>query len=385
MLLKEGLIMRKLIGRIIAVAVCGAFIFAVGGCKTEDETKNNSGNGKEDSQSTESSVTLGNYIGIEYTPSAVSEVTDKQIEEAVQEKLASYAKTNEITDRAVKEGDTVNIDYVGKVDGKEFSGGSFEGYDLTIGSGKFIDGFEDGLIGAKKGETRDVEVTFPEVSKNSPELAGKDAVFTVKVNSITETVYPELTDDFAKENLGYDTAKEYKNYLKDELEKQAQENAETTDKNNILNAVVENSKVDAYPEAYVNQIIEDYNNYYLSLAEAYGYNSLEDFVSDNDVSLDTLNTNIKNQAYNLVGYNLIMEKIADEEGLQVTKEDLEEAKKEYLLGWGYDSQEEFEKDKQASFDEYYRTNISWYDGYTLELELKVKAAEDFIIKNAKAQ
>lgn len=80
-----------------------------------------------------------------------------------------------------------------------------------------------------------------------------------------------------------------------------------------------------------------------------------------------------------------MEKIADEEGLQVTKEDLEEAKKEYLLGWGYDSQEEFEKDKQASFDEYYRTNISWYDGYTLELELKVKAAEDFIIKNAKAQ
>ena len=210
-------------------------------------------------------------------------------------------------------------------------------------------------------------------------------MFTVKVNSITETVYPELTDDFAKENLGYDTAKEYKNYLKDELEKQAQENAETTDKNNILNAVVENSKVDAYPEAYVNQIIEDYNNYYLSLAEAYGYNSLEDFVSDNDVSLDTLNTNIKNQAYNLVGYNLIMEKIADEEGLQVTKEDLEEAKKEYLLGWGYDSQEEFEKDKQASFDEYYRTNISWYDGYTLELELKVKAAEDFIIKNAKAQ
>lgn len=210
---------------------------------------------------------------------------------------------------------------------KGVSGGSFEGYDLTIGSGKFIDGFEDGLIGAKKGETRDVEVTFPEVSKNSPELAGKDAVFTVKVNSITETVYPELTDDFAKENLGYDTAKEYKNYLKDELEKQAQENAETTDKNNILNAVVENSKVDAYPEAYVNQIIEDYNNYYLSLAEAYGYSSLEDFVSDNDVSLDTLNTNIKNQAYNLVGYNLIMEKIADEEGLQVTKEDLEEAKR----------------------------------------------------------
>ena len=101
--------MRKLIGRIIAVAVCGAFIFAVGGCKTEDETKNNSGNGKEDSQSTESSVTLGNYIGIEYTPSAVSEVTDKQIEEAVQEKLASYAKTNEITDRAVKEGDTVLV------------------------------------------------------------------------------------------------------------------------------------------------------------------------------------------------------------------------------------------------------------------------------------
>lgn len=112
--------MRKLIGRIIAVAVCGAFIFAVGGCKTEDETKNNSGNGKEDSQSTESSVTLGNYIGIEYTPSAVSEVTDKQIEEAVQEKLASYAKTNEITDRAVKEGDTVNIDYCRNVDGKEF-------------------------------------------------------------------------------------------------------------------------------------------------------------------------------------------------------------------------------------------------------------------------
>lgn len=128
-------------------------------------------------------------------------VTDADISDYINNNvLVNYTTTNQITDRAAADGDSVNIDYVGTVDGVEFDGGSAEGYDLTLGSGTFIDGFEDQIVGHTPGETFDVNVTFPE-DYQATDLAGKDAVFATTLNYISETVTPELTDDFVKENL----------------------------------------------------------------------------------------------------------------------------------------------------------------------------------------
>ena len=115
--------------------------------------------------------------------------------------LASFEETVEVTDRAAATGDTVNIDYAGSIDGVAFDGGTAQGYDLTLGSGRFIDGFEDQIVGHTPGETFDVVVTFPDPYENNPDLAGKEAVFTTTLNSIQETQLPELTDAWVQENL----------------------------------------------------------------------------------------------------------------------------------------------------------------------------------------
>lgn len=128
-------------------------------------------------------------------------VTDEDVSNYINENiLPNYTTTNQVTDRAAADGDSVNIDFVGSVDGEEFDGGSAQGYDLTLGSGSFIDGFEDQIVGHMPGETFDVNVTFPE-DYQATDLAGKDAVFSTTLNYISETVTPELTDDFVKEKL----------------------------------------------------------------------------------------------------------------------------------------------------------------------------------------
>ena len=138
-------------------------------------------------------VTLGEYKGIEVTETTPT-VTDDYVQSYIDYALQSNMVTTEVTDSDVQTGDIANIDYEGKIDGVAFEGGTDKGYDLEIGSGSFIDGFEDGLIGAEIGETRDVTVTFPESYPNA-EVAGKEAVFTVTVNSIHTESLPDLTDD----------------------------------------------------------------------------------------------------------------------------------------------------------------------------------------------
>ena len=142
-------------------------------------------------------VILGNYKGVEITLDE-PEVTDEYLEGYIDYVLQNSAVSTPVLDRPVEMGDVVNIDYVGKIDDVAFDGGTAQGYDLTIGSGRFIEGFEDGCIGMEVGETRDVEATFPDPYTNNPDLAGKVAVFTVTVNSISVEEIPELTDEYVQ-------------------------------------------------------------------------------------------------------------------------------------------------------------------------------------------
>ena len=150
-----------------------------------------------------SGVTASDYVTIpaDFAPTLTDEdntVTAEQVSEYLNETvMPSFAQNVQITDRAAADGDTVNIDYSGAMDGEVFDGGTAEGYDLTLGSGRFIDGFEEQIVGHTPGETFDLTVTFPE-DYDATDLAGKDAVFTVTLNDISETQSPELTDDFVK-------------------------------------------------------------------------------------------------------------------------------------------------------------------------------------------
>lgn len=201
-------------------------------------------------------VDVCDYSSIPVEEAAPS-VSDDYRDYYIQYQLSNSATTEKETDRDdVEDGDIVNIDYTGKIDGKEFDGGSATGYDLTIGSGSFIDGFEDGLIGHKVGETVDLNLKFPDDYSNS-DVAGKDVVFTVTINSISTKVTPELTDEWVQgRNIaGVTTVAEYQDYVYNQLLEQAQQTYDNDVQSAVGQYVLDNStfKKDP-PKAMVSRI-----------------------------------------------------------------------------------------------------------------------------------
>ena len=202
-------------------------------------------------------VTLGEYKGLEVLQSK-QEVTQQDIDNFIHYTLEGYSELQPITDRDVVEnGDTANIDYEGKKDGVAFDGGTAAGQDLVIGSGTFIPGFEEGLVGVKVGETVELNLTFPE-EYHSEELAGQSVVFTVTVNSISRHVDPELTDEFVA-GLGIEgisTVDEFQEYAKKGLEDQALEDYNYNVKMQVLTLVINNAQIKEPPV----ELIEKYKN-----------------------------------------------------------------------------------------------------------------------------
>lgn len=285
-------------------------------------------------------VTLGEYKGIEVSVDAPV-VTDEYLDSYIDYVLQSNMVTTEITDRPVEEGDIVNIDYEGKIDGVAFDGGTAQGYDLTIGSGTFIDGFEDGLIGAETGETVDVNVTFPE-NYQGEEVAGKDAVFTVTVNSISVGTLPELTDEFVQGlDVGVNTVEEYRQYAYDLLMEEEQATHDSNAEIAVLEAVMARSQIQDPPEdmtnRYYNRIIDNMT-YYASL---YGYD-LETFLSMQGTSEDAIRESAAQAGQEII----VMQAIADAEGLSVTDEELDAEIETNAGSLGYDDVEEY----RASLD-----------------------------------
>lgn len=287
-------------------------------------------------------VTLGDYKGIEVVNS-VQTVTEEEVDAYINYLLAMSAQKEEVTDRDVVEnGDIVNIDFEGKKDGVAFDGGTAQGYDLTIGSGAFIEGFEEGLIGAKKGETRELNLTFPE-DYNSEELAGKEVVFTVTVNGIYEEKAQEFNDEFvaslAIENVA--TTEEYRAYLKNMMAESNEESAKQDVQIELLNAVTNNAQVNNVPEKLVDRFYQTNLSNMTYQAMMYGMD-LDSFVSAYyGMDTETFETEMMEAAKVSANQALVCLKIAEEEGLQVTDEEVESVIEERYAQYGYENADDF--------------------------------------------
>lgn len=267
----------------------------------------------------ESMVKLGEYKGLTYTETDVS-VSDDEVESQINSTLTAHATAEQITDRAVEDGDTVNIDFEGKIDGETFDGGTASGASLTIGSGTFIDGFEDGLIGVKPGDKTTLQLKFPDEYKTNADLAGKDVTFDVTVNYIKgDDIVPELDDDFVK-GLNIDdvsNVKEYRAYVKSQLQANKESEAEKSKQSELLQQAVDNAEIKEIPEELVTQYATQYTDYYKQYASYFGL-ELSDFLTQYmNQTEEEFNQSAEDYGKERAGYMLVVSAIAKAEKVDV--------------------------------------------------------------------
>ena len=287
---------------------------------------------KQNKNSYDKYVTLGEYTGMTIDR-IVTTVTDDDVQEEIQNELYADAEFKEVTDRGAKEGDTVNIDYTGKINGEEFDGGSDTGMDLELGSDTFLPEFEDGIIGMKKGETKDITITFPEDYDGT--VDGKTAVFSVTVNSITEAILPEYNDAYVKENYDYDTTAEYEASLKSDLQEQYDEDATFTACSDALSEAVDNAEFDGYPEDMYDVAKEQMEYENQAFADQLGIELTDLVGEDYDIEEDILAA---------IHEKLVVYAIAEKEKLTVTDEEFDTYAEDNWELYGYDTKEDFISD-----------------------------------------
>ena len=264
-------------------------------------------------------VKISAYTGMKIEKFAYT-VSDADVQAEIDRLLDKKATREEVTDRAAENGDIVTIDFVGTVDGVKFDGGEAEGYDLVLGSGSFIPGFEDQVVGMNLGEKKDVNVTFPE-DYQAAELKGKAAVFAVTLHKIQKKVLPELTDEFVKENAGEETIAAYKEKTAARLQENLDRRANDATENSILEAIAANTEVEI-PQAMIEREID-------SLVKRFEYQlmyqglKLADYLSFLKVSEADFRQNYVAQAEKNVKSQLIISHIIDVEKIEATEEELE--------------------------------------------------------------
>ena len=280
-------------------------------------------------------VTIGEYKGFvldRYTQA----VTDDAVEAEIAYELQD--KGTEVKNGTVENGDMVTVNYTGTVDGKEFDGGVAEDYDLIVGEGSVgIDGFEEGLIGMKKGETKELDLTLPEGYSEDDSLSGKEAVFKVTVQKFTRT--SELTDEWVSANTDYKTVDEYKKSVREELEKQADMAADNQLYAEAWAEVIDASEIKKYPEEDVKKAEENYKALNEQTARESGM-ELSDLLEAWGLTEDEFNEECKSYAESKVEQNLIVQGIIDTEGLSLNDEEAEALKKNLLLDYGATSLDE---------------------------------------------
>ncbi|MBR5560568.1 MAG: trigger factor [Clostridia bacterium] len=296
-------------------------------------------------------VTLGEYKGVT-VKATKTEVTEAQVEAKLEEERSKQATEVAVEDRAVAEGDTVNLDYMGTVDGVAFAGGTAEGQTLKIGSHTFIPGFEEQMVGMNIGEEKDLNVTFPE-KYHSDELAGKAAVFHVKVNSITETQLPALDDDFAKDISEFDTLDEYKADIRAKLEAQAAENDKNVLTNDVLGKVMENANVEI-PQAMIERQIDSMMRDFEYRLMGNGL-KLDDFMKYTGQDMKSFRENYRGQAEKSVKAHLVLEAIEKAEAIDATEEQVDAMLSTFAAQTGK-SVEEFKQGLSAADIEYFKAD-----------------------------
>ena len=263
-------------------------------------------------------VTLGAYKGIEAVRPVV-EVTDKDVED----ELARIQKRNSrlvTVERAAKEGDTAVIDFEGFLDGVAFEGGKGEGHSLELGSGSFVPGFEEQVVGMTAGEEKDIDITFPE--DYAAELAGKAVVFHVKCNEVKENEVPELDDEFAKDVSEFDTLEEYKGSIREDIAKRKNATADSDFHNGLLAQAVANMTVEI-PDAMVEEKLDNMMNEYSQNLAMQGY-SLEQYLQMLGMDVATFRNVGKSNALRQAQSELLLTAVAEAENIELTAEEIEE-------------------------------------------------------------
>ena len=313
-------------------------------------------------------VDLGKYKGVKIEK-IDTEVTDEDIDKEIKREQEANARTITVEDRPVKDGDTTVIDFEGFIGDKAFEGGKGENYPLVIGSGSFIPGFEEQLIGKNTGDDVDVKVTFPE-DYNAKDLAGKEALFKVKINEIKEKELPELDDEFASEVSEFDTMAEYREDVKKNLAEKKEKEAKDKKEDAVIEAIIKDSKMDI-PEAMIETQARTMVNDYARRLQSQGL-SLEQYFMFTGLDMDKFTDQMKEGAKKRIESRLILEAVVKAENFEVTDEEYEK-ELERIAG---ESKMEVDKLKEyIGDDEYGRKQI--ID------DLKIQKAVDFVVDNAK--
>ena len=313
-------------------------------------------------------VKLGKYKGVKVEAAEVT-VTDEEVDAKIEKERENNARTIEVTDRPVKDGDMTVLDFEGFVDGVAFDGGKGENYPFTIGYGAFIPGFEEQLVGAEIGKEVEVNVTFPE-DYQAEELKGKAAVFKCTIKEIKEKELPALDDEFASEVSEFDTLEEYKKDVKETLTIEKEKAARDAKEAAVIDAIIADSDMDI-PEAMVTTQQKQMIDEFAQRMQMQGL-SMEQYFQFTGATLDKMMEQVKPQAETRIKSRLVLEAVAAKEGIEATEEDYEEEIKTMAEVY----QMEPDKIKEMLPEKSVKG---------IKEDIAVKKAAEFVVNNAKAK
>lgn len=325
----------------VVTALIGLGVLMIAGC---GDKKANADNAVSDTEAAEMAaldydvkdyVKLGQYKGLE-VKYPVPTVSDDDVSTYISDLLDENTEYRDITDRGAADGDSLNIDFTGTVDGEEFDGGSAEEYEFILGQGEFLEEFENSLQGKKAGESVTFPLTFPD--DYSEDMAGKTAEFTVKVNSVSEVITPEYNDEFVSEVTDYDTTAAYEESVREELMISAQEESESAAGEDALAKAIENAEISGYPQALFDACYDETVASYQSYAEMFGM-EFDEFMSE-FMGGEDLEETTKNWVYEI----LVSQAIAEEEGYEISDKNYESEAEALALEYEYETLEDFEAD-----------------------------------------
>ena len=314
---------------------------------------------------TKPEVTLGDYKGINVPKTEVA-VTEEEIEAELKSEQEKNGREITVEDAGAEMGDTVTLDYAGAIDGVAFDGGTANDQNLKLGSNSFIPGFEDQLVGVKAGESREVKVTFPE-DYHAEDLKGKEAVFVCTVKKITRTELPELNDEFAQDVSEFDTLEEYKADLSKKITERKEKQAAQAKKDNAVSRAAQNATIDI-PAAMLNTRADEMVNNFARRLQAQGM-SMEMYMKYTGADANAMREQVKPQAEIQIRNELVLEKIAEVENLEVADADIDKEIEEMAKAYN------MEADKMKEI-------IGEEERKTIARDLKVQKAIDFVAENA---
>lgn len=311
-------------------------------------------------------VTLGEYKGVE-VKKAEAVVTDEDVENELTAACKKNGRLIDVEDGAIEDGDNTIIDFTGYIDDKTFDGGAGTDYPLVIGSHSFIEGFEDQLIGKKKGETCDVNVTFP-AEYHADELAGKPAKFVVTIKEVKRNELPELNDEFASEVSDFDTLDEYKADIRKKLQEKKEQDAKVENENNVIEKVVENAQMEL-PQPMVDTQAREMVENYARRLQSQGLN-INDYMKYTGMTPEKLMEQMRPEAEKRIKTRLVLEKVVEVENVEVSDEKLDEQINEIAASYKLEGAKLKEMMGEREKEQ-------------IREDLKVQAAIDLLVEQAK--